>query len=133
MYGSCPIRQKLRPLCSPGNYWFAKHNLDLALELIAKCEQGDITGDCDRTLTVLAERKHGVEATLQECTKSYEEEWKSQGKEVPAEKEWYKVVEGEAGDLNEIYVVEGSPVKGSDFPVKEEPGKLPKEVLPVFI
>lgn len=70
---------------------------------------------------------------LHERTKSYEEEWKAQGKDVPTEDEWYKIVEGEAGGSDVVYVVEGSPLKGSDFPFIEGPGKFPKEALPVFM
>ncbi|KAM0701827.1 hypothetical protein Q7P35_010736 [Cladosporium inversicolor] len=113
---------KLRSQCYPNNYWFAKHNLDLALELVAKCEQGPIPYKRDRTLAVLAERRQGVEAMLQERKKSYEEEWKAQSKDVPTESEWYEIVEGQAGDLDVVYAVEGSPLKGSDFPFKEKPG-----------
>jgi len=69
---------------------------------------------------------------LQERTKSYEEVWKSQGKEVPTEDEWYKIVEGETGDSDVVYVVEGSPLKGSDFPFTG-PGKLSKKALPVLM
>jgi hypothetical protein len=62
---------------------------------------------------------------LQERTESYEEEWKAQGKDVPTENEWHEILEDEAGDSGDIYVAEGSPLKDSDFPFKERPGKLP--------
>jgi hypothetical protein len=125
--------QRLRSQCFPDNYWFAKHCLDDALELIMECEQGRIPYERERTLAVLAEYRQGVDAMLQERLKSYEEEWKAQGKDVPTEDEWYEIKEGEVGDDDIVFVVEGGPIKGSDFPFEARRGKLHKEALPVFM
>lgn len=70
---------------------------------------------------------------LQDRTKRYEAEWKAKGKDVPTENEWYEIIEGEAADSDVVYEVEGSPLKGSDFPFKEGPSKLPHRLCSCYI
>lgn len=69
-------------------------------------------------MVALTEVKKGIEAMLQEHTKSYEDKWKAKGRDPPTEDEWYEIVEGEVGDNGNAEIIElvREAVKGSESP-----------------
>jgi hypothetical protein len=120
---STDLRQKLRSQCYPHNYWFAKAQLDRALETITKCEKWEDASD--RAFAALKESKQTVIDMLQHRTSKYQQEWKAKGRDVPpSEDEWYTIVETESSKPEPIFEFIGKPFKGSDWPFEAQAGKL---------
>lgn len=115
---------KLRAQCYPDNFWFAKAQLDGALETVAKCEEDrQAWGAEDRDMAALAEARKEVEAMLKDRTTSYAEEWKEKGRvPAPTMDEWYKIVKPERGGKSEAWEFL-EPRKGSDLPFEYRHGK----------
>jgi hypothetical protein len=68
--------------------------------LVALLDLKTVSTQLGGDLAALAEIKQGVEPTLEERKKCYEDEWKAKGRNPPTEDEWYDihVVEKEASD-----------------------------------
>jgi hypothetical protein len=121
------LAQKLRSRCFPYDYWFAKHQLDCALEVVAKCEK--LPNMAERDFAGLAQAKKEVEDELRDRTTTYQDWWKTEkGRDpAPEEDEWYELEEAQqiAAGGGEIYQAasSGGPYTGSDWPFPDLNGK----------
>jgi hypothetical protein len=93
--GFCQIEVwKLRSRCFTDNHWFAKAQLDHALEVMTGCESNKEADEQD--MAALAEVKEGVEKMLVDREAEYREYWENvRGRDPPSMDEWYDIVEGE--------------------------------------
>jgi len=111
---------KLGSRCFPDNYWFAKGQLDMALEVVAECETSDEAND--RDMAALAKVKEGVEKMLEEREAGYRQYWEKQGREPPSMEEWYDIFEGgdddESAASDDWNVIEG---EAGDWPFPPGP------------
>lgn len=83
------VWQKLHSKCYLDNYWFAKHQLDFALEVAAKYEKkADAT---NQDFAALAKAKESVGSLLRDRAPACEEWWKTKGRGHPGEEEWCKI------------------------------------------
>jgi hypothetical protein len=107
------------PDAFPHNYWFAKHQFDSALEVVAKCGK-HLTGN-EQDRAALSESQRGGKNLLRDRTVAYQYWWKTvRGRDPePDEEEWYEIEEARqiAAAKGEMYQAAstGGPYTQSDW------------------